>query len=166
MKKIFYLLLIAGMIISSCQPKSKVTPVDLTAAKDDVAKLLDKFNAGLKGKDASAVIALFTDDCLACGTDPKEVLGKADWSAMLTQALADTTVDMNYTVDKTEIKISSDGNSAIAMEQAFLRSFSDRIPCRIIYHAVKNDTDWQLNFISFSFIPNNEDISKLNKALD
>jgi hypothetical protein len=48
----------------------------------------------------------------------------------------------------------------------FMKPFSQKIPVRMVYHLVKNDESWLFDFISWSFIPNNEDIAKLNAALD
>jgi len=44
--------------------------------------------------------------------------------------------------------------------------FSQKMPMRIVYHLVKNGDNWLIDFISWSFIPNNEDLGKLNKALE
>jgi uncharacterized protein (TIGR02246 family) len=166
MKKVLFVLFVVAMIIASCQTKTKVAPVDLAAAKVVVTELLDKFSSGMKSKDANALSSLFTDDCLICGTDSKELLNKVDWSNMMVQTFADTSLNMNYTIDKREIRVSKDGNSAIALEQTFFKSFSQKMPVRIIYHLVKGNDNWLFDFFSISFIPNNEDIGKLNKALE
>lgn len=166
MKKIAFVSMIAAIVFSSCQPRAKVVPVDLNAAKDAVTVLLDKFSSGMKSKDANALAAIFTDDCLVCGTDAKELLNKADWTNMMTQTFADTAMKINYNIDKREIRVSGDGNSAVALEQMFFNSFSEKIPIRLVYHLLKDNSGWKFDFVSFSFIPNNEDIEKLNKALE
>ena len=166
MKKVLFVLFIVGMITTSCQPKTKVAPVDLAAAKVAVTELLDKFSSGMKSKDANALTSLFTDDCLICGTDSRELLSKVDWSNMMVQTFADTSLNMNYTIDKREIRVSKDGNSAIVLEQTLFKSFSQNMPVRIIFHLVKGIDNWLFDFFSISFIPNNEDIDKLNKALE
>jgi len=65
-----------------------------------------------------------------------------------------------------EIRVSKNSNSAIALEQTLFKSFSQNMPVRIIYHLVKGNDNWLFDFFSISFIPNNEDIGKLNKALE
>jgi hypothetical protein len=35
----------------------------------------------------------------------------------------------------------------------------------MVCHAAKTDDAWKFDFISWSFIPRNEDIEKINKAL-
>jgi uncharacterized protein (TIGR02246 family) len=165
MKKIAFVSMIAAIVFFSCQPKTKVIPVDLNAAKDAVTVLLDKFSSGMKSKDANALAAIFTDDCLVCGSDAKELLNKTDWTNMMVQSFADTAFKVNYNIDKREIRVSADGNSAVALEQMFFNVFSEKMPVRIVYHLLKDNSGWKFDFASFSFIPNNEDIEKLNNAL-
>jgi hypothetical protein len=40
------------------------------------------------------------------------------------------------------------------------------IPIRCIYYVVKNEGTWLIDFDSWNFIPLNEDIPRLNKALE
>jgi len=166
MKKTLYLMLVAVIIITACQPKTKIVPVDTAAAKVAVTTVLDKYNSAFKAKDANAIMTLLTDDGLYCGTDSKELLDKASLSNMMNQTLADTSLKVNYTIDKREIRIAADGNSAIAVEQMFFKAFSQKMPMRMVYHLVKNGDNWLFDFVSWNFIPNNEDLGKLNKALE
>ena len=166
MKRTFYLMLVAVIIITACQPKTKIVPVDTAAAKVAVTTVLDKYNSAFKAKDVNAILTLLTDDGLYCGTDSKELMDKASLSNMMNQTLADTSLKVNYSVDKREIRIAADGNSAIAVEQMFFKAFSQKIPMRMVYHLVKNNDNWLFDFVSWNFIPNNEDLGKLNKALE
>jgi uncharacterized protein (TIGR02246 family) len=166
MKRSFYLTLVAVMTITACQTKTRVVPVDTAAAKVAVTTLLDKYNSAFKAKDANALMTLLTDDGLYCGTDSKELLEKASLSNMMNQTFADTSLKVNYSIDRREIRIAKDGNSAIALEQMIFKAFSQKIPVRMVYHLVKNNDDWLFDFVSWNFIPNNEDLGKLNKALE
>ena len=166
MKRTFYLMLVAVIIITACQPKTKIVPVDTAAAKVAVTTVLDKYNSAFKAKDVNAILTLLTDDGLYCGTDSKELMDKASLSNMMNQTLADTSLKVNYTIDKREIRIAADGNSAIAVEQMFFKAFSQKMPMRMVYHLVKNGDNWLFDFVSWNFIPNNEDLGKLNKALE
>jgi len=166
MKKTFYVMLVAVMIITACQTKTKIVPVDTAAAKVAVTAVLDMYNSAMKAKDVNALMKLLTDDGLYCGTDSKELLNKADLSNMMNQSFADTTLVIDYSIDKREIRIAADGNSAIAVEQMFLKAFSQKIPIRMVYHLIKNNDNWLFDFVSWNFIPNNEDLGKLNKALE
>ena len=152
--------------ISSRQTKTKALPADLTTAKVAVLKVLNKHWSAVEAKDTDAIMDLLTEDVLACGSDSKEFWSKTDMSDTIKQMFADTSFKMDIKIDKRVIRIAKDGNSAIALEQMFMRPYSQKIPVRNIYHLVKVNDIWQFDFTSVSFIPDNEDIGKLNKALE
>lgn len=166
MKRVFFVSFILALILACCNTGHKVAPVDPVAAKAAVAKILDSHWAALKAKDADAVIALVSDDFLSCGTDPDEFWNKTDMYSTVKQMLADTSFKFDITVDRREIRIAGDCNSAIAFEQMFLTPFSGKIPVRTIYYLVKENNAWVIDFTSTGFIPENEDIGRLNKALE
>jgi hypothetical protein len=166
MKRLFSCISIVAIIFTSCQTKTRVLPADLTVAKVAVTKVLDNHWSAVKAKDANAVIALVTEDFLSCGSDSKEFWDKTDMYNTIKQMFADTSLKIDITIDRREIRIAKDCNSAIALEQMFMKPFSQKIPVRTIYHLVKVNDIWQIDFTSTGFIPNNEDIDKLNKALE
>jgi len=166
MKRLLLVLFIMAMVFTSCQTKTNDLPADLTAAKVAVTKVLDTHWSAVKAKDADAVIALLTDDALSCGTDSKEFWNKTDMYNSIRPMFADTSFKIDITIDKRLIRIAKDGNSAVALEQMFMKPFSQKIPVRNIYHLVKINDIWQIDFTSVGFIPDNEDIGKLNKALE
>jgi ketosteroid isomerase-like protein len=166
MKRLLLVLFGVAIVLTSCQTKIKVLPADLTEAKVAVIKALDTHWSAVKSKDANAVMALLTDDVLSCGTDSKEFWNKTDMYNNIRQMFTDTSLKIDITIDKREIRIAKDCNSAVALEQMFLKPYSQKIPVRNIYHLVKVNNIWQFDFTSVSFIPNNEDIGKLNKALE
>jgi ketosteroid isomerase-like protein len=138
----------------------------MTEFNNDVARVLDAHWSALKAKDADAVIALVSEDFLSCGSDPKEFWDKTDMYNTVKQMLSNSELKIDITVDKREIRVAKDGNSAIAFEQMFLTPFSQKIPVRTVYHLVKENNAWLIDFTSTGFIPNNDDIDKLNKALE
>jgi uncharacterized protein (TIGR02246 family) len=166
MKRLLLVLFIVATVFTTCQTKTKFLPADLTAAKVAVIKVLDTHWSAVKAKDADAVIALVTDDFLSCGTDSKEFWNKTEMYNTIKQMFADTSLKTDITIDKREIRIAKDGNSAIALEQMFMNPFSQKIPVRTVYHLVKDNDIWLIDFTSTGFIPDNEDIGKLNKALE
>jgi uncharacterized protein (TIGR02246 family) len=141
-------------------------PVDMTESEVAVTRVLDAHWFAVKAKDADAVIALVTDDFLSCGTDSKEFWNKTDMHNTVKQMFANTKLNIDITIDKREIRVTRDGNSAIALEQMFLKPYSQKIPVRTVYHLVKDNNTWLIDFTSTGFIPDNEDIDKLNKALE
>lgn len=159
-------MLVAVIIITACQQKPKTVPVDTKAEKAAISALFDKFNSGFNAKDVNAVTALFTDDALSCGTDPSEFWDKKQLSDYLTQSLTDTSMSINYSINRREIKVAADGKSAIVVEQYVVPTISPRITIRNLYLAVKADEHWMIDFISWNFILKNEDIPKLYKAME
>jgi hypothetical protein len=80
-------------------------------------------------------------------------------------AFADNTSNYAIALDKREIRVSADGNSAIVMEQEFFNP-TPKIQMRLVSRALKTADGWKLDFISCSLIPKNEDIGKIIKAME
>lgn len=164
MKRIFNLMIVAAMVLAACQPKTQ--PVDTAAAKVAVNDLMEKYLTAWNGKDVKTLTSLITDDGMFCGTDPVEIMDKKAIADAWKMAFADSALNNTFTVDKREIRIDSDGNSAIVMEQHLTNPYTPKIPWRLVCRAVKKADGWKLDFISWCLIPKNEDIGKLNKALE
>ena len=166
MKKIYYLTIVAALLIVACQQTPKTIPVDIAGEKVAIAALFDKLNSAFNAKDAAALATFLTEDALSCGTDPSEFWNKKQITDLWTQGFADTALKINYSYSKREIRVAADGNSAIVVEQYIMPFLSSKIPLRTVYNAVKTNDNWMIDFISWNFIPKNEDIPKLNKALE
>jgi len=166
MKKTPCIILVTLMMITACQTRTKIIPVDSIAAKNSVTKVLEKYHSAMNAKDANTVISILSNDGLYCGTDSKDFWDKPTHSNNISRMFADTSLVLKYKIDKREIRIAVDGNSAISVEQCFILAFSQKIPIRMVSHLVKTGNDWLIDFSSTTFIPNNEDIGKLNKAVE
>lgn len=165
MKNLFLIVFVA-VTLFACQPKPQPVVVDLAAAKAEVNALMETYLTAFNAKDVATLTTLITDDGLFCGTDPTELMDKKTTKEAWTMAFADTTLNLSYALDKREIRLVADGNSAIVMEQFFIKSFSMKLPWRIVSHAVKTTDGWKLDFISWSFIPKNGDIVKVMAAME
>jgi len=165
MKKTFLIVIVAAIVLA-CQPKTQPVVVDLAAAKAEVNTLLETYLTAWNAKDAKSLASLITDDGLYCGTDPSEFMDKKTVTDGWTMAFADSTMNYSYKVDKREIRVASDGNSAIGIEQFTMNAISPKILARLVSHAVKTTDGWKIDFISWSLIPKNEDLGKLYKALE
>ncbi len=165
MKKLLFLTIMA-VCLSACQTATNTKPVDTAASKAEVNALLDKFHSSFQSRDVTGMMNLLTDNGLFCGTDSKELLNKEEFNKQTTQSFTDAAFVPKYTLDRREIRIESDGNSGIALDQFIFHLISEKIPCRQIFHLVKINNEWKIDFASWSLIPNNEDIGKLNKALE
>jgi uncharacterized protein (TIGR02246 family) len=139
-------------------------PIDIEEAKKEATAMLDSYHAAMKGKNASEMSNLFAEDGLYCGTDPNELWDKEAFSDYIRKAFADTSVVINYTVERRKVRVTPDGQSAIAVEQ-FIDASSPKILVRVVSHLVKDSVRWKLDFTSWALVPTNEDVPKINEAL-
>jgi uncharacterized protein (TIGR02246 family) len=163
--KNIYLIVFVAILVFACQPKNQPVAVDLATSKAEVNTLMETYLTAWNGKDLKTLTKLISDDGLFCGTDPTELMDKKTITDAWTQAFADSTINNVFTLDKREIRMDPDGNSAIVMEHVTI-PYTPKIPWRMVGRAVKTADGWKLDFISWNFIPKNEDILKLNKALE
>lgn len=166
MKKFIFAVLLAVLLFPACQEKAVVVQLDTAALKGQIYELMGKYNSALNAKDVGQVGTYLSDDLLYLGTDPSEFWNREAIIALWKQAFADTTLSLKYTVDKREIKVATDGNSAIVVEQFTVNQISPKIPVRFVYHLVKTENSWMIDFASVAVIPKNEDIAALNLALE
>jgi hypothetical protein len=165
MKKTFFFLFVAALVMGSCRTTPEAKPVDLVAEKARVDSMVTKMYDSFVRKDIASVAGYLTEDLASWGTDPSEFWPKKDLVDAWNKAFADTAVHINYTIEKREIKVTPDGMSAMVVEQYLMPLMSRKMLTRNIYHAVKVDNKWMIDFISWNFIPKNEDIAVIDKAL-
>jgi ketosteroid isomerase-like protein len=167
MKKVYLILSVAVVVITACQQKPETVPVNIEAEKAAIDSIFDKFNAAFNAQDVATLASYLTEDALCCGTDPSEFWNKQQITDIWTQAFADSTPkpELNL-ISEREIKVAADGNSAIVVDQYMLPIITPKIPWRNVYHLVKTNDNWMIIFLNCGFIPKNEDIPKLNKALE
>ncbi len=166
MKKTFVLFWFALILLASCQPQVTKKPVDLVAAKDTVNVLLDTFMKAFQTMKPESVENMLSAEGLFCGTDPGEFWPRKTLLDSWKQLPADAAGNFQYVLDKREIRVAKDGSSAIVIEQYIFKPISSKIPVRAVYSVTKSDGKWVIDFISWSLVPKNRDIAKLNKALE
>lgn len=165
MKKNNFLFILVVMMIAGCQPKHETESVDLKAMNETITQLADTYMKAWNAEDMNVLMAFATDDGMFCGSDPFELMDKASLEIMFSQVFEDTTADYSYTIDVRKIKLALDGRSAIVMEHISM-PWSPLLKMRQTFQFVKTADDWKIDYISWGFIANNEDVWKLNKALE
>lgn len=166
MKKISSILIIAVMIIAGCNQQVQTEPVDMDAVKDAVTQIADRYLDAWNSRDLDVLSDMVTDDGIFFGTDPSELMDKTSLLDMYTQLFSDTTVDYSYDIDSRKIKVAVGGRSAIVVEYFSIDDWSPKIPLRQTSHVVETNNTWKIDFIAWGFIAKNEDVGKLNKALE
>ena len=167
MKKNNLFFLVLALAFVACQQPQIAAPpkpVDYDAAKKEITAMLDNYHGAMKNKDASEIANQFEENGLYCGTDPNELWDKEAFSDYIRKAFADPAVVINYTVERRKVRVSKDGNSAIAVEQ-FIDAASPKILVRVVSHLVKDSVSWKLDFTSWALVPKNEDLLKINEAV-
>ena len=154
------------VLFIGCQTNTKTEHVDLTATEEAITTILDNYHEAMIAGNVDDIMTLLDNEGLYCGTDPVELWDKETLSNAMTEAMADSSFTLDYSIDKRKIRVAVDGSTALVLEQFKMSVLSEKIPIRFISHLVKTDENWKIDFISWSFIPNNEDIAKLNSALE
>lgn len=166
MKNICFLLVVAVLITAGCNQKMKTEPFDLGVVNDIVIELDDTYMKAWNAKDIDVLDEMIADDGMFFGTDPSEIMDKTALIDMYTQLFAETGANFSYNIDIRKIKLAEDGKSAIVVDYIDLYDWSPLIPLRHTSQFVKTDNNWEIDFIAWGLIAKNEDIDKLNKALE
>jgi len=163
MNKLYYLMIVAAMIIVSCQPKPQT--VDTTAVKEAVNTFMDNYLKLFNSKDAGSLSALLADDGQFYGSDPTEIMDKKTMSDAWIKAFADTSANFSYAVEKRDILLAPDGNSALVTEQFDMSPLTGKLKIRLVSQLLKSEDTWKIEYMSWSIIPKNDDLGKLITAL-
>jgi ketosteroid isomerase-like protein len=144
--------------------KHENAEVDLKAEKAAITGLFDKFYKAFHAGDAATMASFIMDDALCLGTDPAEIMSKQQVKESWKQ-IFDVAVPEFHFIGDLEIKLAADGNSATAVSQYIMPEMTP-IPWRTAYHVVKIDDHWMILVLNISLIPKNDDLPKLNAALE
>jgi hypothetical protein len=166
MKKTPVLIWAVVMVMTSCQQKPVTVAVDPEAVKAELATFIDEYNVAYKAMDINKMTALCNDNALFLGTDPSEFWDKKQITDYFMAQGTDSTMKIEFKVDRREIMVAADGMSAIVVEQFFIPLISTKIQVRCIDKVVKVNDKWMFDFISWNIIARNEDIPLLNAALE
>ncbi len=165
MKKMKILFILVAIIATGCQPKVENQSVSLIDINETLTQLADRYMNAWNTKDMDALMALASEDGMFCGSDPSELMDKASMELMFKQVFSDTISDYRYTIDVRKIKLASDAKSAIVMEHISM-PWSPKLKMRQTFQFVKCTDEWEINFLSWGFLANNEDVPILNKTLE
>lgn len=145
---------------------NKTEAIDLNVVNEIVTEMDDLYMNAWNTKDIEVLDEMIADDGMFFGTDPSELMDKTALMEMYTELFDDTDANYSYEIDIRKIKLAKDGKSAIVVDYIDLYDWSPLIPLRHISQFVKTNNDWKIDFIAWGLIARNEDIDKLNEALE
>jgi hypothetical protein len=165
MKRIFFCLAMLPLLLSSCVQNPETVIVDKKAEAAAINEVITTMYSVFETKEISLVDSLLTDNVLMLGTDPGEFFTRQETIDLYKQLAEGPVPDFKFIRDR-EIRVADDGNSAIVVDQYESNMFTPNIPWRNVISVVKINNQWKIDFMSSALIPANEDIQKLNDALN
>lgn len=136
-------------------------------AEKAINATLDQLKAAIDAKDFAAFKAFYTEDVAIYGTDPDEApFATAAAMKQMEGVFASDQVDYKYDLIGRDIHLMQGGKTAIVVEQGKSMLLSKNIPYRAVYHLTKSGGTWQINFHSIAFVPENEDVGKIDAAVE
>jgi len=165
MKKSFSLFVVIAFLCVSCQSKTGMVPVDLKAEEAAVDNLMDKFFGAIMAQDVPTMASFLADNTLVCGTDPSEFWNKQQVTDLWAQMVAGSVPEFKD-IGERIVKVAADGNSAVTVDQNMIPAYSANLAFRNVAHLVKSADGWKIFLFSSAIIPKNEDLPKLDQALN
>lgn len=132
------------LLAAACQ--SAPPAVDLAATEKAVGELFNAYGQATKDKDVPGVAAALDDNGLFLGTDPKEFWDKQTIIGEFQRMVSDTSVHLDFILERRDIRISPDGQSALVIEQCTVPFLSKRVATRNIGHAKAVNGKWIIDF--------------------
>ncbi len=164
MKKNCLILVLTILTITACKQAPIPVVVDIEAEKAVIDSLFDVFNTAFSKQDVATLSFYLDENALCMGTDPSEFFNKQQFTDMWTQMLSGGAPELKF-ISERKIQVAADGNSATVVDQYLIPSYY-KIPWRNAYHLVKTEAGWKILVLNAAFIPKNEDLPKLDGAIE
>lgn len=152
-------------LMIACEKPTPAT-VNKDEAEKSVTKLFEDYAKAFAAIDVNALGSMFAEDGLFLGTDPTEFWTKSQVLDQFTAMAKDTTLSLQYDVEKRDIRLSEDGMTAIVTAQSIIPMISNKISVRSVAHSRMTDGQWKIDYVSWALVPKNDDMEKLNKAME
>lgn len=145
----------------ACQ-RPQTESIDPGAEKEAIKAMVKQFEACTS---TDTLATFLTDDALVTGTAPAELWTKQQMIDMWHEYFEGMVPEHTYLRENT-VKVAADGKSATVIEEYIMPVMSPKLQARHGLHLVKIGGNWMIDFINISFIPKNEDISKIDEVIE
>ena len=160
MKKRVCLSCLLVFLFAGCLAKTDVDPAKQVAANTAVTTLMNEYLNAYNSKEIAFYQNTITDSALILGTDPNEFWTKEKAISEMAKVFKENAA-LKMVFDTLVIRVSADGNSAFVIDQVV----GEKVAFREMLHVVKVNDKWMFDLINWTFVPKNEDMPKINKAL-
>ena len=162
MKRTILLISLCGIMACLNAQSKTTTTIGPDAEKAAINAMLDKFEMVTQ---IDTMASFLTEEALVAGTAPKELWTKKEYVELLYSMVNSGIIpEFTYISDRI-LKLAADGNSATVLKEYTMPFMSSTLAARNTAHLVKIDGKWMIDFLDIAFIPKNEDIPKIDKAL-
>ncbi|MCK3685421.1 nuclear transport factor 2 family protein [Maribellus sp. YY47] len=149
-----------SVVIFACQSQTSPS-AEKETIRNEITSFLNEFYSTYKSGDFEALADKLSEKSLFMGTDSKEVWNKSEMLAMLQKKHENSNDNFTYKITTRIIRISEDQNSVLVIEQLEdTPVFGENLPVRVTTQLQRQQNEWQVNFISWSIIPDNKDLFK------
>jgi ketosteroid isomerase-like protein len=115
MKKIMYFTIIAAMMITACEPKTKTASVDTRAEADSIRSLEQQWSDAIKASDVDKIVSFYAPGAVAMSANKPISLGLEAIRKTEESSFADTTsIFKTYSSTIDSIEVSASGDLAYA----------------------------------------------------
>lgn len=165
MKKTLSFIALAVIIAAGCQQNKESEQADLKAREAAIKVMMDQFNEVMTVQDVDSMATFIAEDALICGSDPSEFFSKEAAMKIWEEMAAGPEVDFLF-LEEQALHMAPDGNSAVVINQFYIPMMVPNLPVRNVYFLTKAKGRWMISLWSTSFIPKNDDLSKILQALE
>ena len=103
-----------------------------------ISKVLDSMHTGFRSRNFKLMESFLTEDGLYLGTDPKEIWSKKQLSDYFSNNVKDTT-NIDYAILSRTILLGKNNNTAMAIEQYYLNTMSEKMMVRSISRLIHKE---------------------------
>lgn len=111
MKKIMYFTIIAAMMITACDPKTKTSSVDTRAEADSIRMLEEQWSMAIKVSDIDKIVSFYATDAVTMSANMPISIGIEAIRKTEESSFSDTTYlfkTYSSTIDNIEVSVSGD----------------------------------------------------------
>ena len=115
MKKLLYSIFVAVMIITACQPKTKIASIDTRAEADSIRSLEEQWSDAIKASDVNKIVSFYAVDAVAMSANKPISKGLQAIRKNEESSFSDTTsIFKTYSSKIDSIEVSACGDLAYA----------------------------------------------------